>query len=158
MIPGCSRITILTGMVIKRVGLIFTLFFAVTVASGQSREEFHRKYGEPVSETFTVRPGVGVTVSYSATGSITEMLVSPQTSDLIKSRNRTLSRDVVQAVIDELVPKSERGKFLIGEMLNMTCLPAVDCAGTAENYEKVTIYYNAGVEGGVSYAVVQWKE
>jgi len=142
----------------KRAGLIFTLFFATTVASGQSRDEFRRKYGEPVSETFMVRPGIGVTISHSATGRITEMMVSPQTSDPIKSRNRTLSRSAIQTVIDELVPKSERGKFLIGEFLNIDCLPAADCAGTSESYEKVKIYYNAGVEGGISYAVVYWKE
>jgi len=53
---------------------------------------------------------------------------------------------------------SARGKFLIGEFDDITCLPADDCQGTSENYEKVTISYNAGTEGRVAYAVVQWKK
>jgi hypothetical protein len=116
------------------------------------------KYGEPLSETFIVRPGIGVTVTYAPTGQIAEMLISPQMTDLIKSKNKTLSHDILTVIIDELVPRSRRGKFLIAAFENIQCLPQNDCVGTSERYEKLVIYYNTGTDCGVNYAVVQWKQ
>ena len=137
--------------------LLIALLTGTTIV-GQSKDEFRRKYGEPISETFMVRPGISIAVTYQTQGRIAELLISPRTPALIKSRGDTLSRADVKAIVDELVPKSARGEFLISEFDNITCLPANDCQGTSENYEKVTIYYNAGTEGRVAYAVVQWKK
>jgi hypothetical protein len=64
----------------------------------------------------------------------------------------------LKAVIDELVPRSVRGKRLISGFVNATCLPGDDCNRTSDSYERVTIYYNAAAEGRVHYAVVQLKE
>jgi hypothetical protein len=137
--------------------LLITLI-ACTAIAGQSRDELRRKYGAPVSETFTIRPGINGTVSYGPNGRIAELLISPRNQDLIKSRGVTLSQDAVESIIDELVPRSARGKFLMGQFDNITCLPDNDCAGSSENYEKVRIYYNSGTKGKLCYAVVQWKE
>ncbi len=126
--------------------------------AGQSRDELRRKYGEPVSQTFTVRPDVTATATYAADGRVTELLISPKTPDLIKSRGKTLSADAIKEVIDELVPLSARGKYLIGGFLNLRCLPEDDCEGTSTSYEQLTIYYNAAAEGRLHYAVVQWKQ
>jgi hypothetical protein len=147
--------------IMKRRALILTVTVLVwcagSVVFGQSREELRRKYGDPISETFLVRPGIGVTVTYSNTGRITEIMISPQTTDLIKSKGKSLNKDAVKAILEELVPKSDRGKFLIGTFENIICLPDNDCQGTSEAYEKVTIYFNSGTEGGVNYAVLRWK-
>jgi hypothetical protein len=70
-----------------------------------------------------------------------------------------LSLESVNAIIDELVPKPERGKFVIGEFVDMLCEPADDCSGSSANYQNVTIYYNGSTEQGrVTYAVVWWKK
>jgi hypothetical protein len=45
---------------------------------GQSRDELRRKYGDPVSETFLLRPGLTVTATYAANGRIVELLISPE--------------------------------------------------------------------------------
>jgi hypothetical protein len=126
---------------------------------GQSGDDLRRKYGEPSSETFVVRPGVEVTATYAADRRITELLIAPGTSGaLIKSRGNGLSRDSVDTIIDELAPLSLRGKYVIAGFLNVTCLPANDCAGSEVTYEKVTIYYNAAPEGRLYYAVVKWND
>jgi hypothetical protein len=125
---------------------------------GQSRDEFRQKYGEPISETFMVRPDISVTATYATNGRITELLISPRTTDLVKSRGKTLSQDSVKAIIDELVPSFVRGKYVIAGFVNLACLPENDCQGSSVSYENVTIYYNAAAEGGVHYAVVQWKK
>jgi hypothetical protein len=142
----------------KLMRMLVIVLLTCTAISGQSGDELRRQYGNPISETFMVRPGISVTASYASDGRITELLISPRNLDHIKSRGVTLSPDAVKAVIDELVPRSERGKFLIGTFDHIICLPENDCAGTSENYQRVTIYYNAGAKGRVTYAVVQWKE
>jgi len=125
---------------------------------GQSRDELIRKCGEPISETFMVRPGIAVTATYASHGRIVELLISPRTTAQIKSRGNTLKQDTVRAIIDELVPLSAPGKSLSSGFANLSCLPENDCYGTTKSYENVAIYYNAGKDGSISYAVVSWKE
>jgi hypothetical protein len=133
------------------------LLGATGTLSGQSREELRRKYGSPISETFIVRPGITVTATYETGGRIIEWLISPQITDLEKSRGRTLNGDAVKAILDELVPASVRGKPLVSSIRNVTCLPANDCGGSDQIYQNVRIYYNSGGKAGLSYVVVQWN-
>ena len=141
----------------KKLFGIACLVASIGAIFGQSRDELRRKYGEPMSETFTVRPGVSATATYAANGAITELFIAPRTTDLIKSRGTTLSNESMRALIDELVPESIRGKFLMGGFVNAICLPENDCAGNSQDYQNVSIYFNAGREGGITYAVVRWK-
>jgi hypothetical protein len=125
---------------------------------GQSKEDLRRKYGEPISEVFMVRPGISVTATYGTNGRIIELLVSPRITDIIKSRGTTLSQDSVTAIINELVPDSVRGKGISGGFMNLVCAPENDCSGSSQEFQHVTIYYNAGRGGGICYAVVKWKD
>jgi hypothetical protein len=145
---------------IRNVGIFSIVGWAAASGTliGQSREELRRKYGEPVSETFVARPGITVTATYGTNGRIAELLISPENTALIKSRGATLSRESVDAIIDDLVPRSIRGKYLIAGFVNAACIPENDCNGTSVGYEKISIYYNAATEGRVHYAVVQLKE
>jgi hypothetical protein len=61
--------------------------------AAQSRNELRQKYGKPVSETFVARPDMSVTATFGTSGRITEFLISPKNTDLIKSRGKTLSVD-----------------------------------------------------------------
>jgi hypothetical protein len=137
---------------------IILLLLICTSASSQTQDSLRAKYGKPVSETFKARPGINVNVTYSSTGEAREMIIAPELPDTpIKSSMVTIDNELVRGIIDELVPLKERGKYLMGTFLNITCLPKNDCAGSSEDYEKLTIYYNAG-KGGVNYAVIQWKK
>jgi hypothetical protein len=134
------------------------LFLLCTGVVAQSREDMKKKYGEPVSETFLLRPSVTVTASYSSTGQITELVIAPFTADLIKSKGDGLTYDLVKQLINELVPESARGTRQIGGFLNIACLPANDCYGSEDKYQNLTVYYNAGKNGNVNYVVIQWKK
>ena len=144
-------------------GLIF-LAVAVWYMPGgtlaaQSKDELRKKYGEPVSETFMVRPGIRVTATFGRNGRVYEFLIAPEHPGFIKSRNATLSVDSVNEIIDELVPRSSRGKHLIAGFVNAECLPENDCYGSSKSYKKIYIYYNAsGERERVHYAVVRLKE
>jgi hypothetical protein len=137
---------------------VIILLIMCTVVSAQSRDDLKKKYGQPVAETFLIRPGIIVTASHNSTGQITELLIAPQLTDLIKSRNKGLSHETLKEVIDELIPTSERGRPLLGGFLNIGCMPQNDCYGSYNDYEKVIIYYNAGQHGNVNYAVIRWKK
>jgi hypothetical protein len=123
----------------------------------QSRAALRQTYGQPISETFIVRPGISATATYGSSGRIVEWVISPWNADLIKSRGKTLDRVSVNAVIDELAPPSVRGKPLASGVLNAVCMPENDCSGSEQNYQNLTIYYNSG-KSGLSYVVMQWKK
>jgi hypothetical protein len=140
--------------------LLIVCLIASEMLSGQSRDELKRAYGGPISETFAVRPDIQVTATYVG-DVVTELIIAPRTNGTVghvKSRGDGLSRDSVNAIIDELVPIAVRGKSVIAGFESLTCLPANDCNGSTRTYEKVTIYYNAAPEGRVYYAVVKWHD
>jgi hypothetical protein len=130
-----------------------------TALWGQSREELETRYGKPVSETFVVRPGIEATTTYSITGAITEVLISPRIPDVSLSKTlgvKAIDNVVMKQIVDELVPMSKRGKFLMGGFLNLFCPPQDDCMGTAkEDYERLSIYYHASIGGGPNYFPAQ---
>jgi hypothetical protein len=129
-----------------------------TAVVAQYRDDLKEKYGQPLAETFLIRPGIIATASYNSTGQVTELLIASQLTDLIKSKSRGLSHETLKEVIDELIPISERGRGLFRGFLNIGCMPQNDCYGSYNDYEKVIIYYNAGQHGDVNYAVIRWKK
>jgi hypothetical protein len=138
--------------------ILLILLLACTSLFAQTKDDLRKKFGEPVSETFVVQPGITATVSYSENGRVREMLLMPQpSSNLIKSKQMPINYDLLRKVINELVPKEERGKSIGNSFLSIMCLPNNDCAGSSESYDKLTIYYNAGKDGA-NYAVIQWKK
>jgi len=145
-------------MKILQVKTLVILLLMCTSIVAQSRDGLKKKYGPPVADTYLIRPGIIVTVSYDSTGQVTEMLIAPQLTDLIKTKSRGLSHEILEEVIDELIPVSERGQGRYAGFLNIGCMPQNDCAGSFSDYEKVFIYYNAGQHRDVNYAVIRWKK
>ena len=67
-----------------------------------------------------------------------------------------LKSQVLDDVIDELVPKDQRGKYIIGTFLNITCLPNNDCYGTEEDYQRVLIHKHGSIDAH-PYGSISWK-
>lgn len=65
-----------------------------TAVSAQSKGDLKKKYGEPVAETFVIRPGIVVTASHNSIGQITELVISPQLTEA-KFDNLMLARNCV---------------------------------------------------------------
>jgi hypothetical protein len=138
--------------------ILLILLLGCSSLFAQTKDDLRKKFGEPVSETFVVQSGIIVTVSYSENGRVREMLLMRQPpSNFIKSKQKPINYDVLRKVINELVPRQERGKSIGNSFLSLICLPNNDCAGSSESYEKLEIYYNAGKDGA-NYAVIQWKK
>jgi hypothetical protein len=137
--------------------LIMLLVMCTSVVA-QSSDNLKKKYGKAIAETYVIRPGIIVTASYNSTGEVTELLIAPHLSGLIKSESRGLSLETLNKLIDELIPISERGRGLFGGGVNLGCMPENDCYGSYMEYERVIIYYNAGQHREANYAVIQWKK
>jgi hypothetical protein len=138
--------------------VLIILVVMCTGAVAQSRDNLKKKYGEAIAETYLIRPGIIVTASYNSSGEVTELLIAPQLTGLIKSKSRGLSRETLNELIDELIPMSERGRGLFGGGVILGCAPQNDCYGSYMEYERVMIYFNAGQPREANYAVIQWKK
>ncbi len=127
-------------------------------ATKQTAKALRQKYGNPISETFLIRPNIVVAVSYDKAGQISQMVIEPKLDDaFIKSRSGRIDDKTLKEVIDELVPDKVKGKGLYGSFINATCPPENDCAGTMSGYENVTIYYNGSIDSH-RYSTIQWHK
>ena len=136
-----------------RIAILFLL--ACVVATGQTSSTLHQKYGQPTSETYNVRPNIKVTVTYAKTGEICEMLIEP-IAETGNGNRSLLKSQPLEEVIDELVPKEQRGKYLMGTFLNIICLPKNDCFGVEEDYQKLLIHRHGSTDAH-PYASIHWK-
>jgi hypothetical protein len=131
-----------------------------------SPETLRQRYGQPVSQTFLVRPGIVVTATNGATGKICELVISPGPEEP-DPNNKMMKRwpgsapihdDLLRQIAEELVPKSEWGKYIIPTFIDGVCMPQNDCAGVEEEYQNLTIFRsNAGVAGASRYETIRWK-
>ncbi len=113
-------------------------------------QTLRERYGQPISETYLVKPGVVIAASYGPSGHICNLVVSPE-----RLWNSTFESKQLTEIIDEVAPVNERGKFLIGGFLNSFCMPTNDCFGTESTYEKVHIARFGGTDAE-HYARIEW--
>ena len=146
-----------------RLSLVFISCFVVAQTSfpGKTGETMRDRYGPPVSESFLVRPGIVVSVSYSKKGQECELFIRPQEpATSIKSADQTaksIDSKLLTRVIDELVPVGERGRHIIDAFVNIRCLPTDDCAGTGSTWEKISVYRNVS-SNEEHYATIQFLD
>ena len=139
------------------------LLFALAVQGSfpaSSTQTLRQRYGQPLSETFLVRPGIAVTATYGANGDTCELVISPQEKEADAMIRRwpgshEIDYKLLENIEEELIPTSERGGFTISTFHNDICLPENDCFGEDNDWTKVVIYSNAG-KTGARYAVIQW--
>jgi len=123
-----------------------------------STQTLRQRYGQPVSETFLVRPGIVVTASYGANGDTCELVISPKEPDGMIKRwpgSQTIDDKLLKKIEEELVPTPKRGRFKVSTFVDTFCPPENDCAGGEEDWENVVMYANAG-KIGTRYEVIQW--
>jgi hypothetical protein len=145
-----------------RTGAILLAVALQVSFTAKSPETLRQRYGKPLSETFLVRPGIVVTADYGPTGQICELSIAP------KPNASAIDDKVLDESADELVPKSERGKFIIATFNDFVCIKMdgdlvvandSSCgAGVEENWQKIGIFRsNAGVKGASCYETIRWK-
>jgi hypothetical protein len=149
-----------------RLSVILLALAFQTSFPAHSTDTLRQRYGQPVSETFLVGPGIFVSATYGTSGNTCELVIGPGTKEP-DPNNKMMKRwpgsdpiddNVLQEIGNELVPKSERGDYVIGTFMNVFCLPENDCAGVKEDYQNLAIFRsNAGVKGASRYETIRWK-
>ena len=144
-----------------RIAIIFLL--TTVVATAQTPSTLRQKYGQPTSETYDrqpaeiykVRPDIRVTVRYTKRGEVCSMFIGP-VSETTDGKPSLLKSQPLDEVIDELVPEDQRGAYLMGTFLNITCLPNNNCYGTRQDYKRLSIVHNGSIDA-YRYASIVWK-
>lgn len=144
-----------------RLSLILLALALPASFPAESTQTLRQRYGQPVSETFLIRPGIFVTASYGASGNTCGLFISPVEPDdaviLGGPDPGEISFDLLEKIDDELVPKPERGKFKISTLYNSLCIPEnFHCAGSGDDWENIEIYRNSG-QKGARYETITWK-
>ena len=143
--------------------IAFLFLLTVVVATAQTASTLRQKYGEPTSDTYDgqpveiyrVRPDIKLTVRFTKHGDICSMIIAPL-SEPTNGKPSLLKSQPLDDVINELVSKDQRGKYLMGTFLNLTCLPNNDCYGTEEDYQRVLIHKHGSTDAH-PYASISWK-
>jgi hypothetical protein len=138
-------------MWLRSLGAFFLLFAFQVSFPADTAKTLRERYGPPISENFLIRPGVVASATYGASGHVCGIIVSPQ-----RLWNSTLDSVNVDAIIAELVPRSERGKFVIGSFDDAICFPTMDCGGSSGLWENVDIFHN-GSTGNERYIRIHWR-
>ena len=126
---------------------------------GKNSEALRQQYGQPISETYLVRPGITVTATYGKSGNTCELVIRPQQSNNLTNKTTSnIDYDLLKGIENELAPVTERGEYVIGTFIDIVCVPGDDdCpAGTQEDWKNVTIYTNAG-KTGARYGEIHWN-
>jgi hypothetical protein len=125
----------------------------------KSTQTLRQRYGRTVSETFLVRPGIVVSARYGTSGDTCELVISSEEVDGMMKKWHgpdEIDHKLLKEIEDELVPKSERGKYRTGTFIDLACPPTYDCWGASEEWDNIAIYTNAG-KTGARYGVIQWN-
>jgi hypothetical protein len=144
-------------MGMRLTAMLLAVLFQVSFPA-KTPESFRQRYGKPLSETFLVRPGVAVSASYGPSGETCSLTIEPVESvgTSVTPKSPIIEEKLLQEIDEELVPKKDRGKYIMGTFLNIECLPENDCAGVQEDWRQLVIYRNSG-EKGTRYEQINWK-
>lgn len=139
------------------------LLFAAPAMS-QTRGELRRKYGAPATKSYEIRTNIIATFKYDRHGKVTEIRIEPLNSsepnrpacelEVPDCSEAVMSPDIINDIIDELVPSSRRG-LLINELDAEYGWPG----GIASFYEHVTIHRATfGPKRWISSVRIIWQD
>ncbi len=115
--------------------LAIFLFFAASLFMAPKSQQLHARYGEPDVERFAAGNDIGLTVEYGSDGLACQIVLERKQSLLHGQQEPKYMRpEVVDQIIDEIIPPASRGRSI------NTLLESMGCAeGRAEEYENVWI-------------------
>jgi hypothetical protein len=141
---------------LRSVWIIVLLFLAALTAQAQSSNELRAKYGSAM-EAYEIRPFILMTVKYTEDALVNEYVIEAHhTSKGSVDGNSFISRDTAREIIDEVVPMSQRGRYIGTMSFTGGCNEL-----TNEDYERVeikTFHTCSPIKGAnVASIIVHWK-
>jgi hypothetical protein len=111
----------------------YAILLVACSAAAQTSQEFHSRYGDSDTERFKIREGIGLTVQYGSDGSACQMEIKPQTLIVQRSQQKLMAPEVVDGILDEVVPP-DRGRKVDNLYQSAGC-----GASQTDFYENLTI-------------------
>lgn len=111
-----------------------TILLTACFGAAQTSGEFHSRYGESDTERFNIRDGIGVTVEYGSDGLACQMEIKPQTLLIQRPQQKLMAPELIDGMIDEVVPPDTWGKKVNIMIEQMGCSREV-----VDYYENVKI-------------------
>ena len=90
--------------------IVYAIVLTSCLCAGQTSQEFHSRYGESDTERFKIRDSIGLTVEYGSDGLACQVEIKPQNLFVQREPQRFMAPDVVDGIIDEVVPPDARGR------------------------------------------------
>ncbi len=120
--------------------LVMIFFIAAGSCSAQTRDSLRAKYGRPTSETYDSGHGVMLTATFDDKGATCSILIDRRGRDGgTPTSAETVSDADANRVLDDLAPVASRGKYIMGTLLDIICLPDNNCFGSSQEYENLAI-------------------
>lgn len=111
------------------------LIVATGLLGAQTSQHLRVRYGEPDIERFIVASDIGLTVQYGSDGLACQMVIERKQPLLHSEQSLTyMSPEAVGELVDEVVPRSSRGRELNSILESMGC-----AEGRIQEYENVWI-------------------
>lgn len=156
-----NRVILLFLFVFTAILIVVSQTHYNQISGHQTNNELKQKYGSPDAKgQYIVRPEIGVTAKFKEDGRPIEMFIKPlDSSEAEMSDNssfKVMLSDVVDEVLNELVPVAKRGKQ------GGTTNAEFGCTSTDyTEYEQVTIntVKRCEQQGGGTYSIgIRWKK
>ncbi len=126
----------------------------------QTRTEFRQKYESSKADTYLVRQGIIMSVKFAATplwrNYPCEATIKPErTTALSANSSEVMAPELVEQIIDEVIPLEQRGKLINQLIVNGGC-----------NGFKISIYENVTISratrckqqgGGTYQGLIKWQ-
>jgi hypothetical protein len=115
--------------------LVVFLLVAASLFVATKSQQLHVRYGEPDVERFTAGDDIGLTVEYGSDG-LACQIVLERKQPLLHSQQepKYMPPEVVDQIIDEIIPSASRGRSINKILESMGC-----AEGRVEEYENVWI-------------------
>lgn len=137
---------------IKSILVTFLILISLVFVMAQSRDDFRAKYHE---QAYEIRHGVWMTANFAMDGEVCELVVKEQNN--CRAGAVFLGRDAgISEILDELVPKVKRGKFLSHSDFATGC-----CDGYTDEYENISAIFAKEAQSlskSYSTLTIRWKQ
>jgi len=123
--------------------ILLILILSLQVGSAQVSSDWRKRYGQPEAERYALHDGFVLTIFYSQTGQTCKATIQPAKPE---------SRLVFDRMLDEIVPRADRGKEILSIGLS-------NLVGSTR-YERVSVSYypvSRDNQEEIKSAVVSWN-
>jgi hypothetical protein len=111
--------------------LVVFLLVAASLFVAPKSQQLHVRYGEPDVERFTAGDDIGLTVEYGSDGLACQIVLERKQPVLHGQQEPKYMRpEVVDQIIDEIIPSASRGRSVNKILESMGC-----AEGRVEEYE-----------------------